>query len=132
MMTNKNWKEFIKNAREEYKKIGSVTCPAFGKEKIYFTSEGFKHLIFRDRKYRPKSDQVRRVKLIGHIIDVLKSSTKYTKYSSFEVNTNICLNTVNITHHLWSFIDQIDNKRITVVVRQIGTGSKHFLSIMSK
>ncbi len=76
-MLQEDHKEFIKKAKEEYKKIGYVECPAFGGEKVYFTNKGFNHLIFRDGKFRSKSDQKRRLSLLKNVINIVKKAKKY-------------------------------------------------------
>ena len=52
-MTPEDFKEFIKKAKKEYKKIGHVECPAFRGEKVYFNNDGFNHLVRKGAFVRP-------------------------------------------------------------------------------
>jgi hypothetical protein len=69
--------ESIRKARQEYRAIGFISCPAFGNEPVYFTRKGFKHLIFKEGSYRPISDQIRRMNLLRKAVYMLKSSKSF-------------------------------------------------------
>ena len=56
-MPQENWKEYIKEAKEEYKNIGYVECPAFGGESVYFNNYGFKHLVYKGKNPRETTSQ---------------------------------------------------------------------------
>jgi len=127
-----NHAEFIRNAREAYKRIGSISCPDFGAERIYFNSKGFDHLIFKNREYRSKREQIDRIRLIPEAVRMLTSCTRFSGYRSYAVDTKIGLPSPRVIHHLWSFTREDDKRKVTMVIRQIGNGSKHFLSVMSK
>jgi len=125
-MLNKKHKEFIKNSKKEYGKIGYVECPAFNNEKVIFNNSGFNHLIRKGNELRPISVQIHRINLtIKYTKDILKSSKKYTTYLK---NTNENFHIA----YFWSFISKYDGLNIKIVVRQLENGPKHFFSIHLK
>jgi len=131
-MLDENHAEFIRNTREAYKRIGSIPCPAFSAERVYFNAKGFDHLIFKNREYRSKREQIERTGLLPEAVRMLASCTRFSGYRDYAVETNAGLPSPRIMHHLWSFTREDGKRKITVVIRQIGNGSKHFLSVMSK
>lgn len=72
-----NWKEFIKRAKEDYYKIGSVPCSAFGGEIVYFEDDGFYHLIHKGNKFRSRIEQTRRVRLVKKAPNIIRLSSKF-------------------------------------------------------
>ena len=116
-MPEKDFKEFVKKARERYRKIGSVPCPTFGGERVYFTRAGFKHLIRKGRLPRLKEEQIKRLKLMPQGPVLL---AKNTKFSTYTAHPNVSF---------WSFIGTKNKKKVTVIVRQFNAKPKHFFSI---
>ncbi len=123
-MPREDFKAFIQNAKAEYKKIGHIECPAFPDEKIYFTKRGFNHLLRKGRELRPVHQQIRRVFLLRHAAEILKESTTF-----FSHRTNKDSNSIV---QFWSFKKYIDGSAIFVVVCQVDSDPKKFLSIMDK
>lgn len=117
---DKEWKEFIKQKRQEYRKIRHVECPAFGGEKVYFTDKGFNHLIRKKRRFRAHFEQVRRLNLISYAKHILSNAIIFTGHKQ--------IGNVN----LWSFEKNLMGEKIIVVVREINNEPKHFLSVMDK
>ena len=66
------WKLYIEDKKKEYQKMVSITCAIFQNEKIYFMSSGFNHLIRKERKYREKHEQIRRLELLKYAPGILK------------------------------------------------------------
>ena len=103
-----------------YKKIGSVGCPYFGGEPVFFNMKGFNHLLRKGKTLRPISDQDSRLPLLiyckrvltGHYIRVEYRKSKGKKQAQF-----------------WGFVSCIDGIEMKLVVKQLGKGSKQFLSI---
>ncbi len=117
-MLQDDHRKLIKKAREEYKKIGYVECPALNDEKIYFTNKGFNHLIFRDGKFRSKKDQLRRLSLIKDSIDIIINSKEYNKDRGED---------------FWSLSQKINNRLVTVVIFKLPSSDKKiFLSVFDK
>ncbi len=52
-MDEKTLAEFIKKAKKDDYKIGSVTCPAFGGKQVHFDCRGFDHSIITDNHTIP-------------------------------------------------------------------------------
>lgn len=103
-----------------YKNTDSVVSKAFNGEKIYFDPSGFRHLIYKGKDSRSISDQVRRFKLFSSAVIVLKEAENIEKYSDFG------------SIKFWSFSKIIDQVFVVVIVRQIGSGKKHFFSVMPR
>jgi hypothetical protein len=58
-----------------YKSIGSVKCPYFNNEPVYFNSEGFEHLVFKEwNKTRSQVEQYTRFRLLPLAVSVIKKS----------------------------------------------------------
>ncbi len=126
MLQNEH-KDFIKEAREEYKKIGYVECPAFSGERIYFNRHGFRHLIWKDKDYREISEQVYRLSLLKYAPYILSNAKEFNDFNKnkvFKYQDNLV--------NFWSFADVVDNMKIIVVVRELAGKGKHFFSIMTK
>lgn len=127
-----NWKKYIKNEKEKYKKIGYIECPAFKNEKIYFTNKGFNHLIRKNRKFRDLNEQIRRLELFSHVLNILKTSNKFNTYRITK-KVLVIDSIINVsTAHFWSFKKKIGDRYIIVVVCQINFEPKIFMSVMDK
>jgi hypothetical protein len=107
-----------KEAWEFYVQIRSVPCQKFGGEPIIFSRSGFKHLIWRGSKHRPKGEQKRRFALLLHAHSILTDPQIVPIRR--EGNDGVVF---------WGFTAVRDNKEITIVIRQIKGGRKHFFSI---
>lgn len=129
---HEGWKGYIKKEKEKYKKIGHIECPAFENEKIYFTNKGFNHLIRKNRKFRDLNEQIRRLELFSHLVGILMTSNKFNTYrvieKVLEVDKMICVSTA----HFWSFKRISGKRQIIVIVCQINTEPKIFMSVMDK
>jgi len=124
-MSRKSWKKFIKQAKADYYRLGSVACPAFNGELVYFDWQGFNHLLIKHRAYRPVAEQRRKIILAKHAPEIIRSSNVFVSHSTTRRN--------NSAGFFWSFKSEVNNRVIIVVIRQIGrSGQKHFFSIMDK
>ncbi len=124
-----------READEYYKTINFVTCPAFEGERVYFTSEGFNHIIYRGNKIeRERRAQLTRFKLINLAKKLLEKTTTVQECEEYS-------NIVKVFHNKrkeftplktkdWGFVGVIGNTRIKVVVRRIGNGSRKFHSVI--
>jgi hypothetical protein len=120
-MLNKAHKIIVKKAKEEYKRIGKIKCPAFDNELIHFNQKGFRHLLMKTGKYRTISEQARRLNLIPKIMSVISTASNFYSYrKDFGID-------------FWSISKVIDGVLIIVVIRQDGVDKpKYFLSVMDK
>jgi hypothetical protein len=121
-MINEQHKKFIDNARETYKKIGCVSCPAFNNEGVYFNRHGFNHLVRKGKNIRLIGKQVERINLIHYAVTILKETKSFNTYKTDAIK--------GYSAHFWSFNQTIGAIEIRVIVRQLGNGRKHFFSVM--
>ncbi len=120
-----------------YKKVGSIKSPALG-ETVFFTSEGFNHLMFKGKSERTKNDQMTKFKILPAGIKIIKKSTTFQEYAEFliEVTRKKKIRgkrrTVkeNVLAKYWCFIAIMDGLKVKTIVRQVGTGKKHFWSVV--
>lgn len=119
------YKSVINKYKKEYRKERSVHRPAFHDEKVYFDERGFNHLLMKGGKYRPISDQIRRLKLMKFVHEIVKESDDFNKYYFSARQDSVA--------YFWSLSKIVGNQLIIVIIRQIGvSGNKHFLSVMNK
>jgi hypothetical protein len=111
--------------RQKYRSIGSIKCPAFSGEQVFFGRSGFNHLIRKGRKLRKSDEQIDRLELLSfapYIIHVSKSFYGHRKVRD-KVNPEKLIK-------FWSFVRYgLLDRKITVIVRQSGNGKKEFYSI---
>ena len=131
-MSSEGFKEFIKNAKDKYKKIGYVECPAFQGEKVYFNNKGFNHLLRKGRRFRLPAQQRRRICLLKYAPKILKESDLPESHrKACQIMTKKNVSAVS-TAYFWSFKKVIHNRIVFVVVCQINNEPKNFLSVMDK
>ncbi len=123
-MPQDDFKVFIQNAKEEYRKIGHVECPAFRGEKVYFTNKGFNHLIRKGHGIRAPHQQIRRIRLLKRVKRVLETTKMFSEHR--------VVKKINSTAHFWSFEKNIKGKNTVVIICQINKEPKKFLSIFDK
>lgn len=114
-----------KRAKAFFAKTKSVKCPAFPKEKVYFNSKGLSHLFYKGARKvfsRPNKDSEIRVYLLPRAVKILTLMPLVQETSSFEIHRKII--------KYWAFEAVADNRRIKVIVRQVGHGRKHFWSVI--
>lgn len=113
--------------RQKYRSIGSVKCPAFSGESVFFGRSGFYHLIRKGLKLRGSDVQLSRLELIRFAPYILTISKSYESFTVTEESNKTRRNI-----KFWSFIRYgLLERKITVVVRQVGDGRKEFYSIFS-
>ncbi len=112
-------------AKELFLKIRYVDCPAFPKEKIIFNAKGLHHLFYKGARKvqtRTKAEIRTRMKLLPLAIELLKIMPVYQEESSYRLK--------NKDYRFWAFEGIIRERRIKVIVRQVGNGAKHFWSVI--
>ncbi len=118
-----------------YKNIEYIHSPALG-EDVYFSKEAFKHIRFkRPRDERDKQSQIMRFKLLPRAVNLIERSTVYQEYEERKIQYRIKnqkrRKLISETVHYWGLIGIIDNRKIKVVLRKIGSkGQVHFWSIV--
>jgi len=123
-----------KNALAFYRNIGSVKSPALGNAEIVFTSIGFRHLLRKGRISRTPSEQKSRLGLLKYVQSIIEdprvvvterkkaTKVKIHKHGSYVAKDSI------IT--FWTFHKDVEGRSVKVVISQIGSGKRQFLSIM--
>lgn len=100
----------------------SVYCPAFGEE-ITFNAKGINHLIYKgDRSRRDKARILTNIRLLPRAINFLHRATFWQEENSYIRDKT--------TYKFWAFEAVVDDRRIKVIVRQVGNGKKHFWSVI--
>jgi len=57
-----------------YKSVVNVKCPYFNNELVYFNSEGFEHVIFKEwNKTRTRAEQYTRFRLLPLAVSIIKT-----------------------------------------------------------
>lgn len=119
--------DFKETAKREYKKIKPVNCPAFTKEKVVFNAKGFNHIFYKgSRSDRDFKDIQTRVRLLVRAVVLLKKSHLVQEESSYKTEYRGKVKEFKF----WAFEGIIEDRRIKVVVRQVGLGKKHFWSVI--
>lgn len=120
-------KELIDEKRTFYKSIVSLDCPILG-ETVYFTSEGFNHLLFEsNRMPRKLSERWLKLVFLEYVPDVIK-------------NCSITVETRKGRRKIWGKYKKIlcyklvheisPGKKVRVIVEKIGNGKCKFKSVM--
>lgn len=106
--------KIIREVKKEYVKIGYVICPALGNEKVYFTREGFNHLIRKGRKYRSPAEIIRRLRLLPSAPNIVETATKTHEQETAIINKSVA--------HFWS----VKKSDTTVIIRKMNDSRIHF------
>ena len=110
-----------------YKSIVSVECPIL-KETIYFTSEGFNHLIYdSNRKPRNINEQFLKLSCLAHVPKAIEQCQ--TILSVRKLKKKIRGKYKKVAHY--GLIGKIKRDlTIRVIVEKVGRGKCKFLSVM--
>ncbi len=96
---------------------------AFPEEVIIFNAKGLNHIFYKSTRSRRKSSEISiRIKLLPRAIKLLNLMPLPQEESEYKKDGKM--------YNFWAFEGVIDNKRIKVIVRQIGNGKKHFWSVI--
>ena len=110
-------------ARKVFDQIKFVRCPCFPKEKIVFNAKGINHLFYNGpRSKRSHKEIETRLKLLPRAVELLQKMPIPQEESKIVKESR--------TIKFWAFEGVIEERRIKVIVRQIGNGQKHFWSVI--
>lgn len=132
------YKKEKNRARLIYKKIGSVTCPVFNGELIYFNSKGFNHLIRKGRMVRPIKEQIIRFFLIRFVKRVIQKPVNRTiiefeqRFVIERINKFGNKKSLKKPAKFWTIHQTIGNFLVKVVIIQVAGRRKEFLSVMGE
>ena len=121
-MFDKRQKVRIHLIKKKYQEIGSILCPAFNNERIYFRRKGFVHLLRKKGAWRPEAQRERKFHLLEYVSIIVETSTFFTKYRKEISNTGRQI-------QFWELSQRFADRIVCVIVQQIDNGSKCFLSI---
>jgi len=120
-------KRLIAKQRAFYKKIVSVDCPILG-EVIFFTSEGFNHLLYEsNRMPRKLSERYLKLIFLSYVVRVIKNCSEVAE-------------TRKVKRKMWGKYKKIlwyklvyevsPGVRVSVIIEKIGNGKCRFKSVM--
>ena len=108
-----------------------MLCPAFGGERVYFDKQGFNHLIRKGRVPREAKEAEERLEMIDYAQEIIAMSTEFASHRHSPAK-QIPNGKLMPSAKFWAFKGSMKLRSVIVVVRQIGSGHKHFFSIMRK
>ncbi len=128
---NESSQEYIDRYRKIYKELKPVYCPAL-KEQVFFTSEGFNHLLFKNG-HRRLDKQIRyRLPLLNLVIPTLvkcKSSTKVIVQDEKYKGRSVTAMYFEISH----VVGKKCPVKIKIVIKKRGKiGQLFFFSVMKQ
>ena len=132
---NDSYAEAKRKAKEFYKTIGHVFCPALD-DGIAFNSIGFRHLMQKQGNFRIKEEQVKRFSLLLLAKEILENPKADVKHEKRKIIYRTDWRGKKVIKKsfvdYWIFTARWDNKIIRLVARRFGSGKKHFLTIYEK
>jgi hypothetical protein len=115
-----SYRETKRKAGSFYFKMGHISSPASG-GKVVFNNIGFRHLIWKGGKHRPKGEQKRRFALLPYVEKIISNPGASVFYRSKQYGYS----------HLkfGIFKEEVNRSIVTVVIRRVGNGQWHFFSV---
>ncbi len=115
--------EHKKQIKSIFNKVGVIACPAFGGDKIYFNAKGANHLIYKGNRRQRSANRIKtNIRLLPRAVKLLKLATFWQEESQYDAGNKV--------YKFWAFEAVVDQRRIKVIVRQVGKGRKHFWSVI--
>ncbi len=116
----RKYKDQIKKLFNEYKE---VVCPAFPNERIVFNAKGINHLIYKGSRSRREESRIfANIRLLPRAVKILRVMPLWQEENSYIKD--------GTPYKFWCFEAVADERRIKVIVRQVGNGKKHFWSVI--
>ncbi|HVY67510.1 MAG TPA: hypothetical protein VHA30_01270 [Patescibacteria group bacterium] len=121
-------------AENFYKSIGPTKCPYFKGECIYFNSQGFEHLIFKEwNKTRSQREQYVRFRLLPLAVGVIKKSGTLQEYDERKLfvrrkSKDGWGRTMKKVKY-YVFVAIIGELRLKVIIKEIEGSQKNFHSV---
>lgn len=117
---------YKKQTKIIFKENKTVVCPAFPGEKIVFNSKGMSHLFYKGANKlstRPEKEISVRISLLPRALLILQKATFFQEECKLKSKEGKVF-------YYWAFEAVVDDRRIKVIVRQVGKGQKHFWSVI--
>lgn len=130
-----NYEKLRADAQVLFRSIKPTWSPALG-EYVYFSAEGFNHLIFKgSRTERERPSQILRFKLLPRAVHLVEVSNTYQEYEEtikeFEIKVHKKKIRKSKPVRYWGIIAIMDGRKIKVILRKIGdSGQLHFWSVV--
>lgn len=120
-------RNLISEQKAFYKSVVSVYCKILG-ETVYFTSEGFNHLLYENYwKPRKASEQFLKLKCLSYAPEVITKCSK--KANIREVKRKI-KGIWKKTFQYELVYEVMPKAKVRIIVEKIGTGHHSFRSVM--
>jgi hypothetical protein len=122
-------------AKTFYDSIRRIWCPALN-DYVIFHDVGFRHLIRKGSKRRPKSEQKRRFALIPYVSSIIGDMNVPVSHEERETTHLVKWQDekqiITTDTDFWVFVAVRDSQKMKVVVRQFKGREKHFFGVYSK
>ncbi len=119
---NEDWDAFIKKSKDNYYKIGQVSCHIFPNEKIHFNKHGFNHVTFKNGVPRPRREQKERISLLPYVKSILEKAEYICDYREVTMKNSKAI--------FWGIRGSSEGKKLRIVIRKRNNGVLHFFSVM--
>jgi hypothetical protein len=129
------YQQIKEEARQKYAAFKPARCPALNNSEVFFTSEGFNHLIYRiPKQERNKRVQIMRFELLDKARELILKSTTMQEYEEYLDQVKTWMNkkpaVKNVVVKDVGLVGVIRGYRIKVVIRKVGNGKFEFLSVI--
>ena len=121
MLKYRNVREIYRKTKKLYKNLKSCFCNSLNEE-VYFTSDGLNHVLYYRRRPRSQKERYYRAGLIKHLIKVITQAN----------SAMVSIKSTEPKVVTWAITYKLGQKEIKVILRKIGNGKLHFLSVMAK
>lgn len=129
-----NYHDLRKAAENYYRSFKPIKCPAIENLYVSFSSEGFNHLIYKNKTERNKKEQFGRFKFVEAARDVIGKTT--TIQESDEKIQNVVIKKkkkkirADKLIKYCAFISVTKYGKIKVIIKQLGNGNYTFWSVI--
>lgn len=114
---------FKNQIRKIFDDTKEISCPAFPGEKVVFNAKGINHLLYKGNRSKRDISRIQtNIRLLPSAIKVLRLMPFFQEESCYKKD--------EIIYKYWAFEAVIEERRVKVVIRQIGNGQKHFWSVI--
>ena len=127
--------EIVEKARTVYTQRSELYCPYFG-YKIALTSDGFNHLQHKpNRQPRDVTAQIRKLTLLKRALEVIQKTGTLQEYREQiekvgKKGKSGFFKTKKVRYWGFHAISENKQRKIKVIVRQVGDGKIMFWSVM--
>ncbi|MDP3697591.1 MAG: hypothetical protein Q8R55_06295 [Candidatus Taylorbacteria bacterium] len=133
-ITDEEFEKIRTEFESRYKTVKEIRCPYF-EGPVVFNAMGLEHLKFMRKNHaRPRNEQLIRMRLFPlapEVISLSRTIQGITHTKHFEnLRTNQRNEMILVQVSYYEFVAILKDKRIRVVIKQIGDGPKFFWSVI--